>query len=237
MSSSLAPCRATTGDRTDRIQACSRTEKRAPKRSLPDRLPRVNDHRDGHGGSVPGSRPLPCHDSTGSVLYSRVPQRLRRSSPWLNRSGAEADLKELNGRTSARLTRHGTSARSTHACRRHLRPHHDRRVMPRLCGPPEPLASPHKNPTSTRPGPAPTGIPRTRRHSAAHSGTHAKIETKTSPEQAKRRCRRLSAVPVGGGQGQDRTVDLPLFRRTLIPTELPDLAGYPVSPHQVSVRS
>jgi hypothetical protein len=37
--------------------------------------------------------------------------------------------------------------------------------------------------------------------------------------------------PLGGvsadqrrcGQGQDRTVDLPLFRRTLIPTELPDL--------------
>src|SRR5579875_3519364 len=27
------------------------------------------------------------------------------------------------------------------------------------------------------------------------------------------------------GQGQDRTVDLPLFRRTLIPTELPDLTG------------
>jgi DNA-directed RNA polymerase specialized sigma24 family protein len=27
-----------------------------------------------------------------------------------------------------------------------------------------------------------------------------------------------------GGQGQDRTVDLPLFRRTLVPTELPDLA-------------
>ncbi|MEY4323570.1 MAG: hypothetical protein RL410_1351, partial [Actinomycetota bacterium] len=24
-----------------------------------------------------------------------------------------------------------------------------------------------------------------------------------------------------GGQGQDRTVDLPLFRRTLVPTELP----------------
>jgi hypothetical protein len=26
----------------------------------------------------------------------------------------------------------------------------------------------------------------------------------------------------GGGQGQDRTADLPLFRRTLVPTELPD---------------
>ena len=30
-----------------------------------------------------------------------------------------------------------------------------------------------------------------------------------------------------GGQGQGRTADLPLFRRTLIPTELPDLAGNP----------
>ena len=28
-----------------------------------------------------------------------------------------------------------------------------------------------------------------------------------------------------GGQGQGRTADLPLFRRTLIPTELPDRAG------------
>ena len=41
----------------------------------------------------------------------------------------------------------------------------------------------------------------------------------------------------GGGQGQDRTVDLPLFRRTLIPTELPDLAGTPVKSHQGSRRS
>ena len=44
-----------------------------------------------------------------------MPQLLRRSSPWLNRSGAEADLTELNGRTPAKLTRYGTSARSTHA--------------------------------------------------------------------------------------------------------------------------
>jgi len=48
-SSSPAPCQATAGDRTDRIQACSRTEKRASKRSCPDQLPRVNDHRDVHG--------------------------------------------------------------------------------------------------------------------------------------------------------------------------------------------
>jgi len=63
---------------------------------------------------------------------------------------------------------------------------------------------------------APTDIPQTRRHSAAHPGTRAKIGTKTSPEQAQRRCRRLSAVPIGGGQGQDRTVDLPLFRRSIV---------------------
>jgi len=44
-----APCRATAGDRTGRIQACPRTEKRASKRSCPDQLPRVNDHRDVHG--------------------------------------------------------------------------------------------------------------------------------------------------------------------------------------------
>jgi hypothetical protein len=37
-----------------------------------------------------------------------MPQRLRRSSPWLNRSGAEADLKELNGRTRAKLARYST---------------------------------------------------------------------------------------------------------------------------------
>ena len=63
---------------------------------------------------------------------------------------------------------------------------------------------------------APTDIPRTRRHSAAHPGTHAKIENKTAFDQAKRRFCRLSAVPIGGGQGQDRTVDLPLFRRSIV---------------------
>jgi hypothetical protein len=64
---------------------------------------------------------------------------------------------------------------------------------------------------------APTGSPRTRRHSAAYPGTHAKIEAKTSPEQAKRRWRRLSAVQVTGGQGQGRTADLPLFRGPITP--------------------
>ena len=49
--------------------------------------------------------------------YGRVPQRLRRCSPWLNHSGAEGDLKELNGRTPAKLARYGTSARSIDAHR------------------------------------------------------------------------------------------------------------------------
>jgi hypothetical protein len=34
--------------------------------------------------------------------------------------------------------------------------------------------------------------------------------------RARRRGRWLSAVPIGGGQGQDRTVDLPLFRRLIV---------------------
>jgi hypothetical protein len=36
-------------------------------------------------------------------------------------------------------------------------------------------------------------------------------------DQAKRRYRRLLAVPICGGQGQDRTVDLPLFRGPITP--------------------
>src|SRR5216683_2812341 len=35
---------------------------------------------------------------------------------------------------------------------------------------------------------------------------------------------------VTGGQGRGRTADLPLFRRTLIPTELPDLTRARVGP-------
>ena len=45
---------------------------------------------------------------------------------------------------------------------------------------------PHKNPTDE----------------TAFCGTHTKIGTKTSPEQAKRRGRWLSAVPINGGQGR-----------------------------------
>jgi hypothetical protein len=32
-------------------------------------------------------------------------------------------------------------------------------------------------------------------------------------------------ICVRGGQGRDRTADLPLFRRTLVPTELPGLVA------------
>jgi hypothetical protein len=53
-SSSPAHCRATAGDRTGRIQACSRTEKRTSKRSCPDQLPRVNDHCDVSWPRAPG---------------------------------------------------------------------------------------------------------------------------------------------------------------------------------------
>src|ERR1035441_7051399 len=97
--------------------------------------------------------------------------------------------------------------------------------------PPEAFGGPHKNPTSPPPGPPPQvshghdGIPR-------HPGTPAKIETKTSPEQAKLRCRRLSAVPIGGGQGRGRTADLPLFRGPFIPEPLlPRQVIGPAHPH------
>ena len=39
--------------------------------------------------------------------------------------------------------------------------------------------------------------------------------------------------PRRGGQGRGRTADLPLFRRTLVPTELPDLAGIPMSSNRI----
>ena len=42
--------------------------------------------------------------------------------------------------------------------------------------------------------------------------------------------------PRDGGQGQDRTVDLPLFRRTLVPTELPGLAGRFPGPAECSAE-
>ena len=47
--------------------------------------------------------------------------------------------------------------------------------------------------------------------------------------KAARPQRTRAAFPLlrAGGQGRGRTADLPLFRRTLIPTELPDRAGVP----------
>jgi NADPH-dependent ferric siderophore reductase len=84
-----------------------------------------------------------------------------------------------------------------------------RQRQPRRARPRRLIFAPQKSHKSASRA-APTDIPRTRRHSAAHPGTPVKMETKTSPEQAKRRCRRLSAMPIDGGQGQDRTVDLPL---------------------------
>ncbi len=160
MSSSPAPCRATAGDRTGRIQACFRTEKRTSKRSRPDQLPRINDHRDTHGGPVPGTRPLPCHSSTGLVLDIAL-AAAAATTPFtlaqLNRSGAKGDLKELNGWNprKAHPLRH---QRPQHPRLLHLRPHHDRHVMPRLCGPPEASGEPpqksHKY-ASRRPGPPP----------------------------------------------------------------------------------
>jgi hypothetical protein len=84
---------------------------------------------------------------------------------------------------------------------------------------------------------APTDIPRTRRHSAAHPGTHAKIENKTAFDQAKCRFCRLSAVPIGGGQGQDRTVDLPLFRDRYSPRSPPPLMHDVLSACDISART
>jgi integrase len=52
------------------------------------------------------------------------------SHTWLDRGGAEGDLMELNGWSSPQmLRRYGASARSA-PCPAHLRPRHDRPVMP-----------------------------------------------------------------------------------------------------------
>jgi hypothetical protein len=82
--------------------------------------------------------------------------------------------------------------------------------------------APHRNPTSPPSGPAPqvpherNGIPR---HTPALLLKWSRKPSRTGETQV------AQAVghPRRGGQGQDRTVDLPLFRRTLVPTELPDL--------------
>ena len=60
--------------------------------------------------------------------------------------------------------------------------------------------------------------------------------TATEARGCRQRCRQTPrseksagafALVRGGGQGRGRTADLPLFRRTLIPTELPDLGWAP----------
>src|ERR1700722_12423871 len=53
-----------------------------------------------------------------------------------------------------------------------------------------------------------------------------------APRSAKRCFRRSETMC---GQGQDRTVDLPLFRRTLIPTELPDRGGWAQGSNRAAV--
>lgn len=52
------------------------------------------------------------------------------------------------------------------------------------------------------------------------------------PNKADNRWSAVTAsVQVGdGGQGRDRTADLPLFRRTLVPTELPGRKAVIASP-------
>ena len=52
--------------------------------------------------------------------------------------------------------------------------------------------------------------------------SHGGLRPDSAPGTARWRFRSLETKC---GQGQDRTVDLPLFRRTLIPTELPDLGA------------
>ena len=41
------------------------------------------------------------------------------------------------------------------------------------------------------------------------------------PERFIKKWPKRSAIRLNGGQGRDRTVDLPIFSRTLVPTELP----------------
>ena len=57
---------------------------------------------------------------------------------------------------------------------------------------------------------------------------HVLTETRTeTPTVRQQKLCTASAQVRGGGQGRGRTADLPLFRRTLIPTELPGRAPTP----------
>src|SRR5258708_39014853 len=59
------------------------------------------------------------------------------------------------------------------------------------------------------------------------------VNSRSQPESKRRRLTAFAQVRHrllllrSGGQGRGRTADLPLFRRTLVPTELPDLGWAP----------
>lgn len=62
---------------------------------------------------------------------------------------------------------------------------------------------------------------------------HGSSETKTETKNAPTRLDRGVFAAHRGGQGRDRTADLPLFRRSLIPTELPGQPNGGGHPEQV----
>ena len=71
----------------------------------------------------------------------------------------------------------------------------------------------------TRAGPLP---PRARRRAAARGAARSgRRKTQERPRWMTGPERRIMRTSVLGGQGRGRTADLPLFRRTLVPTELP----------------
>jgi hypothetical protein len=106
--------------------------------------------------------PGPCRVTTQRVRCSmaRMPHRLRRCSPWLNRTGAEGDLKEPNGRTPAKLTGDGHQGPQPRACRRHLttasRPTYDATALRAAETSGEPPQKSHKSASRTRPHRYPT---------------------------------------------------------------------------------
>jgi site-specific recombinase XerC len=71
------------------------------------------------------------------------PRRTRRRPDGTQRLGLPADAPPLRRQRPQRPRPP------------HLRPHHDRHLMPPLCEPPEASGVPHKNPTNPRPGPPP----------------------------------------------------------------------------------
>src|SRR5579859_4003125 len=73
----------------------------------------------------------------------------------------------------------------------------------------------------------PTSSASTRQESETSSPRPSTARVSKGVSKAARPQRTRAAFPLlrTGGQGRGRTADLPLFRRTLIPTELPDRAG------------